>query len=457
MTRKGRVRAGLLFFMVLVPGVFLGGLDFYQAVQMGLQSSSALQYEYASWALREGAWQIGIRSFFPRLSISASQEDRLSMIGPDSFQKNYSISIDQLLWDGGRLSLSRRLERAELDLAGSSLQQLAGEMAETVLAAYREVIQGRSLLEIHENSMYSLEEQMSILHREAELGLIRPSDLLEAEITLAMTELEILSLAMNVDEAEWGLARLLGIKDLPPLTEKIDTQRSPTLPALSIAQALAESRNPELAMIRYAILRRQAESRAASLSWIPTLRLTGTAGLSGRTYPLSRYSWSVGLSIDFSSPWVAGGTGFSYGRDPPYDSNARLQQSLSPAPNPAEAFNARTAALALRAEYTRYERALEEAFLAAERALRICELRERRRVLAFSSLRLEEDKYQLAELKLSLGEITRLELMEARLNLAKVEAALVDAAVAVLQAERDLERLLDFGPGELSSFLKDSI
>ena len=68
------------------------------------------------------------------------------------------------------------------------------------------------------------------------------------------------------------------------------------------------------------------------------------------------------------------------------------------------------------------------------------------------ALKLEEERFHLAELKLSLGEITRLDLMEARLDYAKREASLVEAAAALLQAERELERLLDLGPGELSAF-----
>jgi len=54
------------------------------------------------------------------------------------------------------------------------------------------------------------------------------------------------------------------------------------------------------------------------------------------------------------------------------------------------------------------------------------------------------------ELRLSLGEITRIELMEARMDYSRRKAAVVEAAAALFQAERELERLLDLGPGELA-------
>ena len=254
---------------------------------------------------------------------------------------------------------------------------------------------------------------------------------------------------MNLEEAEWRLTEKLGLEKLPFLSERIDTERSQKLPDPAKVRSLAESRNQELAALRYSVARRQAEFKTASRSWVPSLHLTGGFGLSGRRYPLSRYSWSVGLTVDFSTPWLAGNMGVSTGRDPPYDRNARLQQTITPVPDPAGTFSVRSAKLALSYERSRYETALKEVQTAAERGVKICALLDRKRVLALEALEMEGERYRLAELKLSLGEITRVELMEARLDYAKREAGVVEAAVAVLQSERELERLLDLEPGGL--------
>ena len=424
-------------------------LDFAGVARMAVQASGELRNEHSAKALREGAWAWGLRAYLPRLSITASEDDRLSETGADSFYKNYSLNIDQLLWDGGRLSLSRRMERAELDIAGSRLKRMASDIADAAVSAYREVLQGRMVLEIQEKTYASLEEQLFILEREVELGLARPSDLIEAEITVALAALEILSLAMALEEAEWRMTEALGLKKLPVLSERIDTERKPKLPDAAIARSLAESRNMELAAIRHSIIRRQAELRTASRSWVPSLRLTGSFALSGQHYPLSRYSWSVGLIVDFASPWLSGNLGASAGWDPPFDRNARVHQTVTPAPDPGGVFTVRSAELALTHERTRYETAIKEIHVAAERGVRTCALLDRRLILAQEALELEGKKFHLAELRLSLGEITRIDLMEARVNYAKREAAVVEAAVALLQAERELERLLDLGPGEL--------
>ncbi|MCL2318483.1 MAG: TolC family protein [Treponema sp.] len=443
----------LIVLAVLVPFCACPetGIGFAGAARMAVETSGELRSEYAARAMKEGAWLWGIRAYLPRLSISASEDDRLSVTGTDSFLKSYSLNVDQLLWDGGRLSLSRRMEKAELDLAGSRLKQMAQDVADSAVSGYRDVLRGRQVLEIREKARESLEEQLRIMQREFDLGMAREADLLEAEITVAQAGLEILSLSMDLEEAEQNLAEKLGLEKLPALSERIDTGRSPLLPDSAAVRSLAESRNIDLAGLRYSVARRQAELKAASLSWVPSLRLTGTVGLNGRSYPLSRYSWSAGIVVDFSSPWISGNLGATAGKDPPYDKNARLQQTLSPAPDPAAVFSVRSAELALAYERTRYETTLKDVLAAAERGVKKCSLLDRKRSLSLEALKLEGEKFRLAELRLSLGEITRVDLMEARLDYAKQESAVVEAAAVLLEAERELERLLDLGPGELSA------
>ena len=427
------------------------GISFAEAAAMAIEASDDLRNEYASKALREGAWKWGIRAYLPRFSISASEDDRLSKTSSDSFLKSYSVNAEQLLWDGGRLSLSRKMERAELDLAGNKLKQAASDIGEAVVSGYRELLLARSILEIREKTCEFLDQQRLILQREVELGLCRPTDLIEADIKAALAELDSLSLSMDLEEAEWKLADSLGLKELPALSERIDTRRSPSLPNPAAAVALAESQNQELAAFRFSIEKRQAELKAARLSWIPSFRLTGSFGLNGRRYPLSRYSWSVGLVIDFSSPWLSGNMSASAGGDPPFDRNARLQQTAVPLPEPAAVFSIRSAKLALNYERSKYQTALKEVRSAAERGVKICELLDKKRLLAAEALELEGERFRLAELKLSLGEITCIELMEIRLDYEKREASLAEAAASLLQAERQLERLLNLEPGKLPS------
>jgi outer membrane protein TolC len=88
----------------------------------------------------------------------------------------------------------------------------------------------------------------------------------------------------------------------------------------------------------------------------------------------------------------------------------------------------------------------------AAAAVEKCGLMDRKRELALGAAELAAERYQLSCLRQELGQLTRLDLMEERIEYAQREIAAVEAAVSLLEAERELERLLDLRPGELADF-----
>jgi outer membrane protein TolC len=462
-----RVFPWALFFVVIFLAfagpVYLGSeemfppLTFAGAADQALAVSHELRGEYAMKALREGAWVLGLRAYLPRLNLSVSEDDKLSGIGADSFLKSYGISLDQLLWDGGRTSMTRKLEKMELILLGARLERMAADIAESAVAAYRTVLSARTVLEIRKAALESLAEQQQLLRREVELGLALPVDLAEAELSVMEAEVELAVIRIELEEREKQFAEILGLEGLPVLKEKVDIRRGTVLPSPAAVRSLAEQRNPDLAEARYEIAKKQGELKYAARSWVPTLRLSGGFGLSGQRYPLSRHTWSVGINIEFSSPWFQNTLGATAGWEPPYDRSARLQNSLSPLPDPAAGLGKRQAELALSLEKTKYDLAFERTGRAALLAVEQCRLGDRKRNLAVESLALAAERYRLEEFRLGLGQITRIDLMEARLEYAQKEIAAVEAALSLLEVERELERLLDLRPGELAVFAVEGL
>jgi outer membrane protein TolC len=427
-------------------------LGFAEAADLALAASADLRNARASQRLREGAWALGLRAYFPKLSLSVSENDRLQKIGPDSFIKNYGINLDQLLWDGGRTSMSRKLEKMELNLSYSRLGRQAADITDSALAAYRGVLSARAMLGIRETALESLIEQRRILGEEAGMGRALPVDLARADLSLAEARLELAALKSELAEMETRFAELLGLEFLPELEEAVDINRVTAVPSASAAGSLAEERNPELAEARFSIVKKQGELKYISRSWIPAFRLSGNFGLSGQNYPLTRQSWSVGISIEFSSPWFQNTFGFQTGWEPPHDRSALLQNGFSPLPDPAAGLSRHQAALALSLEREKYQAAFEQTGRAARRGVDNCVLAERKRSLAVEAAALAAERCRIEELRLSLGQITRIDLMESLVELSQKEIAAVQAAVVLLETERELERLLDLRPGELAAF-----
>ncbi len=443
----------LLFSMVLVTTGAQNNknpITFNDAARMAVESSNDLKNEFAMQAIREGTWQLGLRAYLPKLTLSAAEDDRLSQVGADSFQKTYTVSLEQFLWDGGRTSTNRAIEKTELAIMSAELKRQTVAVADSALSSYRSVLSARTMLEIRETVLESLVEQRRILAEEVNRGLALEIDLVEADISVSEANIEILSLRIELEEAEQQLAESLGLDVLPPLAEKVDIYRSLVLPPKGSVQSAAQARSPELITAQHSIAKRQVEARFAALSWIPTLSLTAGVRLSGSRYPITRANWSVGLVLDFSSPWFSGSMSGTAGWDPPHEQTAGIQGKLSPLSDPASGLSAKNTELALALERIKYDQAFERTGRNAEMALEACYLTERKRELAVESLILSANRLKLTELRLELGQITRIDLMTAQIECAQKEVETVAIAVSLLESERALETILDLPPGGLS-------
>jgi outer membrane protein TolC len=329
---------------------------------------------------------------------------------------------------------------------------MALEIVDQTLAAYRNVLSSRTILEIRNAALVVLEEQRRILNEEVLLGLALPVDLAGADINLSSAKLDIISLQIDLAETERQFAEILGLESLPVLPEKVDINRSIALPAASAAGSLARERNPDLADARFSITKKQAEVKFASNSWIPSLRLTGNFGLTGQRYPLTRFNWSLGINIDLSGPWLQNRAGAQAGWEPPYDRTALIQNNLSLLPDPASAFGIKQAQLALALEWEKYNTLFGRIGRVAANAVEKCALAEQKRILSLEAVRLGAERCRVEEIRLELGHITRLELMETLIEQTQREISVVQAAISLLEAERELEKFLDLRPGELTRF-----
>jgi outer membrane protein TolC len=422
-------------------------LTFVQAGEMAAAASLELQTELALQTLQETSWQLGIREFFPSITVTASEDERVSVTGPDSFSKMYTVSLQQPLFDGGKMVSARRIEKAQLLLQKDALQNMLRETAENAIAAYRQILQGRMTLAIKRKSQAALERQRKILDKERELGLALDSDLVEADIMLEQTRIEMITGEMDLAEQEKQFAETLGLDTLPVLAEAIDVNRLFVLPGLKEVQSAILARNPELLSAQLAIRQKEEEAKFASRLWIPTIKGTGSFSLTGDRYPLSHYKWSFGITVDLSAPWIGSTTSGNYGEEGATEKNAQLSESLKLAPSPASGLSEKSAKLTLRLEREKYalmvQRVERNAALLLEKLAFLIQKKD----LTVRSKELAFAKLQIAETKNKLGHITRLEIMRMEIEYAQNEIACVNAAVDIVTAVREMEKLMAIPDG----------
>lgn len=436
-----------------LPAKEFAPLSYADAADAAIACSDDLRVELSRLSLREGTWLWGIRAFFPSVSISFGEDDRLSLAGSDSFSKTACVSAEQLLWDGGRTGVSRDLESAELRLARAAIERKTRETAESAIAAYRSVLSVRALRQIKKASAESLAEQRRILAMEVSAGLARADDLAEAEIRVEEAELDASSTAMDVEAAEDALAEAIGRETLPPLSERIDVEKRAVALGEGLVSAIADAAkctNGDVETSRLSIEKKRAQAKQAAAAWAPAIKLNAALVLSGDRLPLTRTTWSAGLSFEFSGPLLNGSTSATAGWEPPYDKTAGVSLKATPLPDPGAALSGKAAEAELGFEIAKHARLLCAVDREVQRAVERYGLLDRKVGAALSSRELAQRRVKLGELSAEMGRATRIELMETRLECAKAEARLVEAAVALIEGERALERLMDAPPGTLA-------
>ncbi|GAB1482967.1 hypothetical protein MASR2M78_17830 [Treponema sp.] len=458
MRQASCVLSCLLLFPCIIASAQARALTYTAAAEAAINSASELHYRYASKKLRTEAWRLSLRAYFPQLSISMSEDDRLSQNASDSFVKSFGLSLSQLLWDGGRTSKARSLEEAELCLLQTDIERELRNVGKAAVQAYRQVLLVRTIFQVKTAALAYLEEQRLLLGVELARGLAREIDGLEASIAVREAELERDAAALQCEEAEQMFMHLLGLQEMPVLIESIDTEEPALLFKDSRLELIdfARTSNPELKALRFSVAKKQAELRSASHSWLPTLGMSAGFRVHGDEYPLTRSSWNVALNLQFSSPLLKAGSDLGTGWEPPFDRTAQTSLNTEVLSDPASILSPKSAALALRLESNRYADALMAIGPSTLQLIRRYELAYRQREHARSVQKLASEQLRLGELNFELGRSTRADLMTSCIQLSQKQIALYEAAVALLVAQTDLESLLDLSPGGLRELVGKS-
>jgi outer membrane protein TolC len=426
-----------------------GGLTFTEAAQSAAGASIELQNAYAAHSVGAVVWALGRFAYFPKLTLTAYEDERLSKHQADIFSKNYTLGVDQLIFDGGRLFSFRKIEKARLSFEENQIERMLDATTAAAVSAYRQVLAMRFMLQIRRDGLQTLLKQRQILEHEVELGMTLRHDLNEADINIAQGKIEIVTAEIELYEIEKQFAESLGLETLPELIETIDVEYTPALPLPESLRSAAEISNPDLASMRLSINQKQEELKFARLSWLPTLHASGNFSLAGNNYPLTHYNWSAGLTLEFSSPWISLGGAASTGMEGEDAQTFRMQGTSAIMPDPVSSMTPEQAKIALNMEREKYKLAFERLGRASEAAVEKCRAMIQKRDLAIELKNLSEKKLVISKLKHELGQLTSIELMEDQIESTKKEVSVIQAVIDIMNAEQELEKLAGLPHGSL--------
>ncbi len=419
--------------------------------------ASSLSTELAVLRLRmrenARAWKLGAREFLPRLSLEVNDSEVIAEGGPDTRTGSLSVSIEQPVFDGGRTALRRALARAELLLDQEAYADQEDALADEVRGLYWDALVQQEKLTIQEEARGIASRQVQIARTERRIGAIREIDLVETELELARSELRVGQTRAAYEESLDLLRERLRLGQGEPLalSGSIDAGYAGiALPAdTGVLVALALAGNTSVKRKDLEARRALEALRVARTEFVPRVSVAVTLSLSGSRLPLQEPSLAGELILDFPSRAFPLSTSVSSGRAWPGRSSraSRVGAALL---DDLGGWADRAAAEVARQESMMERQQAVEALLAqVRRAISAYGQKKSAAALQRRTVDLADARAAILARQLELGEATRVDYMEALAQRAREAGDLLEEVRAVLEAEREIEKLLGVRAGEL--------
>src|SRR6202161_841525 len=193
-----------------------------------------------------------------------------------------ALEVDYIIFDFGRRVQEIAVSRANLLAANFLFNDTHRKVIFQVMAAYYHVLDTKGQEDVAEANLKNTPADQQAAEARLELGLATLPDVLEARSAAAQADYDLQAAIGASEIAHGDLVTALGISPVNPL--QVESIQALTIPQdltvtveASIDKALVQ--RPDL-MQRVAELRAaQAEVKAAKTAYLPTLSLSGIAGL----------------------------------------------------------------------------------------------------------------------------------------------------------------------------------
>ena len=216
-----------------------------------------------------------------------------------------TLTVSQLIWDGGATIASRRAARINEDAAYYTLRDTIDQVVQTVRTQFYQILLDRALVQVQEESVNLLQSQLEDQKSRFEAGTVPQFNVLQAEGQLQNQIPQLIAARNNLRISQLTLARTLGI---PADRQYVTDNPLPVVGELGfdpiqydLASALiaARANRPFLKAQRSAILSNVENITVQAAGFQPTI--TADIGLEQRSAGTSNnlrdtlQGWFLGL------------------------------------------------------------------------------------------------------------------------------------------------------------------
>jgi outer membrane protein len=215
------------------------------------------------------------------------------------------VSINQAIWEGGRLRTNVAIATARVEAARARLIAIEYRVIVQTVTAYADVLRTAESVRLNENQVKVLQQQLRASRDRFEVGDLTRTDVAQSEARLAAAEANLMVARSQEVQAEQAYERLVGRppKDLAPLPAP------PPQPAnMTEARDMALATNPDLTAARLDEKVAEGDVRLAKQQRAPAVGVEAQGAYTRATGPFFGISGFVPrLAVTATMPLYTGG------------------------------------------------------------------------------------------------------------------------------------------------------
>jgi outer membrane protein TolC len=259
------------------------------------------------------SWQRSDQPVFVFSALLASRKFTAANFAIDSLNNpdpvgffHGALSVEQLLFDGGRTGAATKSAALQRDIAGFSADAAAADVAVKVTEAFGRLLIERAAIRSADAAIAVAQEDLTRATLRRDAGSLNDADVLAASVRLAEAREKRIQAAGDEAIARATLNHAMGA----PIERQFEPQE-PAAPAASGTQTLealfaeAETARPDLRRAAASEEVAAAGRRQARAPWYPQVVAQGVVEANGTELTERASSWLIGGELRWS--WSLGG------------------------------------------------------------------------------------------------------------------------------------------------------
>ncbi len=278
-----------IIVILLSMGLTAQSLSLDEAKKLALKNNpDLLSQQQATKASKNSLWQSYI-NLIPSASLTGNyaQFNDPVMIGlePAEESKSYGYTIDQPVFNGGKLWLGARMSNDGYKISKESLKSKTLSTIADVESKYFNVLENQVLLEISQKDLLSSQTNVEIAQIRYDTGTLSKAEYLQLQSELAVKEVNLIQIENLYQISLLELANFLQIEKVKELAEIPIEIHQPTLDELSSKSIseldemtnaiidIGETNNPSLKISEISVDTNKKSLLMAGGNFLPSVNL----------------------------------------------------------------------------------------------------------------------------------------------------------------------------------------